>query len=187
MNASASSRGMPSRWERPKAVRPYSTPKLNTFARRRISGVTASIGTPKTRAAVARVDVEAVARRLAAELVVAATCARARAARSASSRSDRSSGDSPQSLRDERAAHLRCRLGAHGDVLQVRVVRGEPAGGGGDLREDACGCAPCAGSTCRGSVSTYVDLIFVSSRQRSTASTTGWTSRSASRASASVV
>ena len=54
MNSSACSRGMPSRCDSPNAVSPYSTPKLNTFARRRISASTASGSTPNTRAAVAR-------------------------------------------------------------------------------------------------------------------------------------
>ena len=53
MNVAASSRGMRSFVESPYSLRPYSTPKLNTFARRRCSDVTSSSGTPNTFAAVA--------------------------------------------------------------------------------------------------------------------------------------
>src|SRR3989304_5862251 len=76
MNVAASSRGIFSRTERPYSLRPYSTPKLNTLARRRISGVPSASDTPTT-----------------------------------------------------------CEGGADGDVLEVRVARGEAAGGRARLIE----------------------------------------------------
>ena len=53
MCSAASSRLMSSRWASPNASIPYSSPKLMTFARRRISGLTSPGSTPNTLAEVA--------------------------------------------------------------------------------------------------------------------------------------
>ena len=70
-----------------------------------------------------------------------------------------------------------CRFGSFEDSRPVAAV----------VCENTVCTRPVCGFTCCGSVSTYVDLILVSSRQRSTAWTAGCACRSGSSAFASVV